>query len=270
MDKQEFIEKASAYKIRDSDNPIIMDLIKDGISIQRNFFKEDQYKELLRFSAYIEKSVELDGSGYIYSVRGMPYLEKQLDHDLKRYNDGQIRLQSKTVGIINGSLPLISDKRIVSVFQHIYNTIEIDRQTLEWIIPADINHNPWHIDSPLDELKAMILLSDVQESDAPMYYAKGSHNYQTEIEKDIKYKMYSMGYTNNPNTRKHYGYLEKEDISKILSQYEIIKCTGSPGDVIFFFSNGFHSGNKSTGKTRKDIVLSTTKGTTKKNEALKK
>ena len=271
MNKQEFIDKASSFTYKDSDNPIVKEIIENGISIQRDFFKQKDYSEVIKFSKYVEESIKLDGSGYIYNVDGYPYLDKQLDSQNKLYNDGQIRLQSKTVGMIPGTELLVRDSRILSVFHGIYhNYLCIDRQTLEWIIPAEINHNPWHIDSPLDELKAMILLSPVDKTDAPLYYAIGSHNYRTDIEKEIKYRMYSRGYEVNPNTKKHYGYLEKEETEKVLKDYTIVEGTGQPGDVIFFLTNGFHSGNKSTGRIRKDIVMSTTIGITEKNKALRK
>ena len=39
-------------------------------------------------------------------------------------------------------------------------------------------------------------------------------------------------------------------------EYEKFVCTGEPGDVMFFESNGFHARNISYGKIRRTIALS--------------
>jgi hypothetical protein len=174
------------------------------------------------------------------------------------------------------------DKYLSDIFSWWNNVHDcpITRGTLEWIIPAPLNHNGWHKDMVRPQLKAFVLLGDVDLDTAPMYYAKRSHFIQNDFEKQVAFRMFKEGTLSKanylPRRGNHYpaavgahsGFLSddeaKNDPEEINDlpinlggvKYEKFVCTGSLGDVIFFDSCGFHSGNISHGKIRRTISLS--------------
>lgn len=209
--------------------------------------------------------------------------------------DGQIRMQSKTWrGHLPGAGKLAKNKLLCNIFAH-YNSLPqviINNSNLEWILPCKKNHNGWHRDCATHQLKAMVLLNDVDEYSAPLLYALKSHRTTTDFDKQHLYDRFCLSGEHkydNPNSWKnirnswpehsrkkegsHCGYIDDNsapnDIlpkDRIPSQieigestYEMFVGTGKAGDVIIFDSCGLHSGSRSHTKTRRNITFSSTR-----------
>ena len=156
------------------------------------------------------------------------------------------------------------------------------RINLEILLPAEYNHNGWHIDVVRDEIKVMVLLSDVTPDCGPMHYAVSSNRVDNSLEKDIKHALFKKGTgeegclygtrspkikTTTNNLARHSGYLadcvadnySQADPSNPITlgeqEYEVQEATGSFGDTYMFFSNGFHSGNISKKRERQTLTL---------------
>jgi hypothetical protein len=96
-------------------------------------------------------------------------------------------------------------------------------------LPHDARENDmfgWHHDLEERRLKALILLTDLDETDQVMSYVKGSHQL---------FHPYKMFFRNSADLRY---------CKKALGSVEILQTTGRAGDVFFFDSNGVHRGNR--------------------------
>jgi len=270
-----------------ADTRVKQDLLRDGIAVCRNAFHADEISTLIAFQGVIETCLggPPDCGGYINvaaSLIGSSLHVRGASLDRVHPNHGQARLQTKSM---NFPMPGFADVSQHPLIRSMFfwwhdNTCDVSRGTMEWIVPSDINHNGWHKDTVRPQLKAFVLLGEVNEMTAPMYYARGSHLMQTDFESQIGWRLAVNGTgkidTSVPRWGKHYpaltgansGYLGDDvatnfpasidDMPVILggTSYEKTVCVGSPGDVIFFDSCGFHSGNRSHGETRRTIALS--------------
>jgi hypothetical protein len=117
-----------------------------------------------------------------------------------------VRLQSKGMGFFHpGSERLLNDYELNLIFKYWYKNLnsKFHRLTMDWVYPAEYSHNGWHCDVVRDQLKVMILLDDVTQDNAPMYYALGSHNVKTDIELKIKHAILKYGTNHLQSLGKH-------------------------------------------------------------------
>ena len=263
------------------------ELIEHGIS-KINLFNEEDLGELTHFQAQAEQQIgdDVKFAGY---VRGHldPSFGRPVYNAKSSDNDGQLRMQSKNLLFeIPGIKPLINNKELKNIFSKWYNVGEMEvnfvRQNIEWISPAPINHNKWHLDTLRDQLKVMVLLNDVNYDAAPMFYAMGSHNCTTNLEKEKKSSLFTNETKILKNKSKHEGYISDNDVNNYLdkitsdnkkvtirdNQYNNLICTGHLGDCFLFESSGFHSGNRARLNVRKSIVLTTETSHSYKNKFL--
>lgn len=276
------IEEKRQNLLKDSiDSQEKNNLFTSGIAIKKGVFSQDDLKDLINFQNLMEENLKFNCSGYI----NFQLKEKNLydvGFNAIHPNYGQVRVQTKGMPFeMPGFKKLANHPLLREMYSWWHkDSGEITRGTLEWIIPSSINHNGWHKDSVRPQLKAFVLLSDVDCDTAPMYYAKGSHFIKNEFEKDVAFRMIKTGTntiaTNLLRKGNHYvafagghsGYLGDDEAKNDPDQidenpivlggfeYEKFVCTGNVGDVIFFDACGFHSGNKSNGKIRRTISLS--------------
>jgi hypothetical protein len=95
----------------------------------------------------------------------------------------------------------------------------------------------WHHDMEDRQLKALLLLSDVGESDQYMTYVLGSHRALHPYPRFLKNR------------------LDFDYCRTYLPQLAVAKTLGRAGDVFFFDSNGMHSGNRSRGAVRDALFV---------------
>ena len=260
----------------------MINLEKDGITRIINPF-DNELDELSNFFKGIESAVghNLFHGGYIsLHRRGSKYI---VHNQKTEVNTGMVRLQSKSLGFFQPGVELIANNEIVkNIFSNWYcnNLAKVQRATMDWIVPAEISHNGWHVDVIKDQLKCMILMDDVDIENAPMFFAKKSHRVENNIEIKTKKMIFETGIKVEQRDSKrfwkkhaasfglrHIGYLPDDIVEnypddlkteKIViddTSYDKFICTGKKGDVIFFESNGFHSGNRCLSGIRKDLVL---------------
>jgi len=302
----------------------VNELFSNGFAKIENVFSEDELEEVKEFQDLMQEAIFPDNgiSGYIvtpytdlsknseqiyplwrevFSHRrawhpnagghANPKEKKHISLSPALPNDGQQRIQSKNLGIHPPGINTMVEKPILcKIFAH-YNNLkkyEIDRSTLEFIFPAPINHNGWHRDTAFNELKAMILLEDVDEYTAPILSAIGSHRAKKDFDKQHLHDMFVMtpnGKFGDPsswpaNTRwpeyaihkdsSHNGYISHEHAPFNMSpseriqkhvvindcEYELGAGTGKAGDVLFFETCALHSGTRAHFKSRRNISLS--------------
>lgn len=269
-------------------NKTIDELKENGICLLKQVFKKEQLETINSFQTQVENILgpAMFHSGYIHAdtttINGYKTLIN-LRHKKIEPNFGQIRFQSKNLNeILPGFDEILANEQLLKIFSIFYNDYQFyfTRWTLEWIVPAPIIHAAWHIDIVRPELKAMILLNDVDENTAPMCYALKSHNILNKFELNVKHRLVCSGTTVNKNLKdlngehylsffdSHAGFLndseannnidECEQGSVILGekQYKKFICTGKTGDVILFNSSGLHRGNRAKSGIRKNLVLS--------------
>ena len=248
---------------------------ESGITKYEGFFDESELEEIIKFQSKID-----------YLTLGKGSINKDY---------GKTRFSSKTNGWPAGSDIIKNNVTLNSIFKNYYKDekCEFYRSLLEWVYPSENNHIGWHTDVVFNQLKVMVLLSDVDFENAPMYYAKNSHRINTEEELDIKHALFIHS-TSTLYPRKfwgkhkaaivgntHAGYLSDEwvdnapeviDDKPIVirnSEYEKEVATGKTGDIIIFESSGFHSGNKCISGIRKSFGMSCPDDFSVKNKFLK-
>lgn len=257
---------------------ILKEINEDGIAIVRGMFTEEKLDGLINFQNTMSKILgsEIFHSGYI-NLR-IDWNRKMITGAFlskTEKNNGMVRLQSKSMGFFHPGLEeIIIDQNLLDVFRKWYNNsdVEIKRATMDWITPAPFNHNGWHFDVLRDQLKAMILLSEVNLKNAPMFYAKKTHKMLDEQVLEKRHKLINLGLSKKVS-KNHDGqpcpvsYMLDDEVNNAPTSlgfqdvlinekpYQKAVCVGNIGDVIFFESSGFHSGNICLEGMRKDIVL---------------
>ena len=258
-------------------------LVKDGCAIYKSLFSEEELAELLKFTKVIEDvlNVDIKKAGYVNVQVNQKGQITNIWNSFQKVDDGQLRMQSKSVGFFPpGSEVIIKNKSVKSIFENWYvnSNCNFHRTNLEWISKSDTSHNGWHLDTVRDQLKIMVLLNDVDLDAAPIFCAKKSHLNNTEIKKETIHDLFVSGHRKRKEgvfykkhaaalEHRHVGYLTDSDTDNLPANinndpieikgvvFDKLVGTGKAGDCIFFESMGFHSGNRSTDKTRKTIVL---------------
>jgi len=99
----------------------------------------------------------------------------------------------------------------------------------------------WHHDAWGKRIKMMIILTEVGVGDQYMTYAKGSHRLRHSFRKYV-------------NSR-----INAEEFAERCSGLQVLDCHAKPGDIYIFDTNGVHSGNRTSGRTRDTITLAYTR-----------
>ena len=189
----------------------------------------------------------------------------------------------------------------IDYLNHYYdnNFISDNFRTRASIInPCSINSNGWHLDVFEDQIKVILLLSNVSNLNGPMTYAKETNNNNL-LENSLKLHKFNV-FKYGPGKRLPFGsrvgnykqahipkgssiaYLPDEYVNHCqidLSQkevniankkYKMAVCGGNIGDVIVFESSGFHSANIVQTGVRKLIIFSFPSAKSFKNVFLEK
>ena len=264
----------------------ISEIREKGIYKFEGMFTEAQLEKLIKFQESVTNLMKNQnvriGAGYI-SVAPQAGFQVGLAVRHEKHDYGLMRMQSKSMGFFHpGSDVIINDKRLNQIYQSWYKNenAKISRSTMDWLVPAKINHNGWHIDILSNQLKAMVLLSDVNLDNGPMYYANGSHYIKNDFELKMKHATFIHGlskkhclgtrhgnnicaveggnvtYVSDDFVNNHPVKLDYKDITIDSQVYNKTVATGKRGDVIFFDSCGYHSGNICQQGMRLDLILS--------------
>jgi hypothetical protein len=262
---------------------------ENGVYKYEKMFSEEQLQELQHFQdsitgALTENFTEPNLKGGYVDINVQPNGEAHVSLKRESPDTGLLRLQSKSMGFFHPGLEdILKDETLLAIYRTWYknHNVEISRATMDWLLPARINHNGWHCDILSNQLKAMILLSDVDLDSGPMYYANGSHLISNDFEQKMKHATFIHGVSEPYCLGRRYGMnvctwnggnvtypsddvvdnqpleLDYEPITIDGQTYEKTVATGKAGDVIFFEASGYHSGNIChEDNIRRDIVLS--------------
>ena len=264
-------------------------LEEKGIYKYEGMFSKEQLQKLQEFQTSVTSTLtenwtkpNLTG-GYV-DIDARPGGEAYISIKREFPDTGLLRLQSKSMGFFHPGLEdILKDETLLAIYRTWYknHSVEISRATMEWLLPAKVNHNGWHCDTLSNQLKAMILLTNVDLDSGPMYYANGSHIITNDFEKKMKHATFNHGVSKPHCLGRRYGMnvctwnggnvtypsddvvdnqpleLDYDPITIDGQVYEKTVATGKPGDVIFFEASGYHSGNIChENYMRRDIVLS--------------
>lgn len=272
------------------------ELKKSGITKIKSLFNNEDLSILCQLQDAIAEHLkdEIAHSGFV----GLPVqLHQETNtlyfgmprHTKVEPNYGNTRLGSKGWPALGGnqifhpgSEVIRNDQTLMSINQLWYNNDNISpwRMTMDWIHPAEINHNTWHLDKIRKVTKAFVLLDDVSMETGPMSFANGSHGIRNNLELDVKHALFvhenknmcirnGKRYGNNLAAHKgiHAGSLpdnladnnsREVTTGKVkLAEHEYDKSLmlGKKGDVVLFETGGFHRGNYVHKGCRKTIYL---------------
>jgi hypothetical protein len=107
----------------------------------------------------------------------------------------------------------------------------------------------WHLDVLGDQLKAMVLLTDVESTQGPMEYKVGSHRLP-------------LPRRWHPN-QQHGTYFSPEEVAELPG--ELLQATGRAGDCVIFDPHGLHRGTPCVNAERKALVVYYQGGDTRRN-----
>jgi hypothetical protein len=257
-------------------------LFEDGCVTVRGAFSGDVICDLIDFQRRVESVLgeRLNCSGYV-DVASPDCLSANIRYVKPNY--GQVRLQTKGMSFPMPGFASVSSHPVVKdIFDWYHEGIGlVTRGTMEWIVSSDLNHNGWHKDMLRPQLKCFVFLDDVDMDRAPMSFALKSHMNSLPFEMTVSERLYRLGTLKKDQSLlrsgrsfpgvdgAHTGYLgddeayndgdrldesKKETIGG--NVYDIEYCTGRPGDICFFDSSGFHSGNKVRSGIRRTITIS--------------
>ena len=267
------------------------DLEDFGFAKVEGMYTDNHLSPLLQIEAHIRNTLgdQIKHSGfvdtYIGSQNGQVFLGNS-SFKPANPNYGNARSGSKQWGkdaLHPGVNLLFADSFAFDVFREWYKDERTvpTRSTIDWMSPAPYNHNGWHIDVVRPQLKLFVLLDDVHLTTGPMYYAKKSHKYGTDLVDTIRHALFQNGTVKNhclgprygmnlsAEIPCHCGYVSDDwvnnnpdpdtispgDITINKDTYEKGLLLGKKGDAFFFESSGFHSGNFIKEGMRKTICI---------------
>jgi hypothetical protein len=162
-----------------SHDKLIADAIRrDGCYVIRGLYSSNDLMPLCTFDENVRRIIGNDvrHSGFL-SMDGQQLNRKVFP------NFGNCRSQSKTIDMFHPSSHALFS-RVHGIFKEYYHNdaCYLHRTTFDWMSNAPINHNGWHFDTIRPQLKAFILVEDVNESLGPFCVAQGSAGCNTEFE----------------------------------------------------------------------------------------
>ncbi len=272
------------YKCMKSNNgtteSCIANMRLDGMHKIENLYTESELTDLTNFCDVVENHLghNISPGGKLHVTVNASGQITSLHNNKSMPNHGELRCQSKSLGCHPPGVEKLAKNLLVDeVCKTWLNSDKggIWRSTLSWLSPAPATHIGWHIDSIYDVIKVMILLTDVELINGPMYFIKGSHRLNDNAVSRYKHRIFKWSPTESPAPRLPENAIINDpdpatidDVTPVkLNNEELPKlvATGKRGDAIFFETSAFHSGNRAL-SMRKTVILSTpTKDTTFKN-----
>lgn len=169
--------------------------------------------------------------------RGTPHYDErqywQPQHRSYVSNDALAHLPSLLAVCCDSSIPALAHR-------YLRKTAHLKRcYAMRYLASDSMTRSQfhWHHDMEDKQMKAMVLLTDVDEEGQCMTYVRGSHRafhpYERFLRNDLDFD-YCGGY---------------------LPRIDIVKATGRAGDVYLFDSNGMHRGNRSHTSLRDALFL---------------
>ena len=237
------------YKISNKDNQRysllnksnISELKLNGITKIENLFTKEEIGRLSKIASKVFLEIEsgLVGkeknspNGYLPST---PYLEHGVD---------------KVADTVFAHNPFIWDEIFIKISLH----PQILRLAQEYIgrkfylqqsilsryypkKPGEFGSFQWHHDAWGKKLNVMFLFTDVGEEDQFMTYIKGSHQ-----------RFYNLERCRNSR-------FTEDEIDRLFTGFERMKCIGKAGTIFLFDSNGMHRGNRSLSRYRDSLITS--------------
>ena len=252
----------------------------NGMYKVENLYNENDLTELMSFCDVVERHIGDDistGGKLQLSVNSLGQITG-MHNDKSMPTHGELRCQSKSLGCHPPGVEKLAKNLLVGeVCKTWLNSDkgEIWRSTLSWLSPACKTHIGWHIDSIYDVIKVMVLLTDVEYNNGPMYFIRGSHRLKDDEVTRYKHKIFKWSPTEEIAPRLPEDKIINDPDPMTIDSDTPVKfyddelpklvATGKRGDAIFFETNALHSGNRAL-SLRKTVILSTpTKDTTFKN-----
>jgi len=224
----------------------VRDLINDGIAVCRGLFADEEFLERAR--RYVSQTavaaratLRRNGASQFYDpANDLLYAwnepaESDAPVGLPVFGRTRAMWNSASSHGGNDELRRIAEDPFLSSVLHVYGgrSPESTYVIAEELVPS-LEGQDWHIDRWIEQIKAMVLLVDVDMSNGPLALKKGTHvNRSKETWKTI-YEYYSIG--------QPYSYMSRE-VAKLISG-ETVYGTGKAGDVFFFDTLAIHSGTR--------------------------
>jgi len=183
-----------------------------------------------------------DGSNPWYYERGTKLYVTETGRKRVRFPPPQNSEQSEKVKTIE---PIFRDERIVEIVSRYFGIKARYKRSMGEIIDPAREGDYWHIDSVGDQVKAMILMSDVDMDNAPVRYKVGTHRLDHEDLRHMKFAFFKYGRGHN--------YADPKTFRE--TPGEIVYGTGKVGDCLFFDTLGLHSGTRCAKGRRMVIVV---------------
>jgi hypothetical protein len=239
----------------------------DGLEFFRGAFA-DCVGTIAKFAADVESSLrEPMRSGHINAIWKGDQVKKVALHAVEPEH-GPTRLQSKS-----HPQPIPGSEAIWKRARELGVELPQRRLTLEWMSPAPLNANGWHIDTPGRMYKLVVMLDDVDMETCPMGFAFGGGAALDRVRARLRSNGYARtkeGYSGLHAIAQiggHGGFLRDDEADNTGCVDETVVlggeacrvavCTGKVGDAYAFDVSMFHCSNSLKGKkVRRIAVLS--------------
>lgn len=153
---------------------------------------------------------------------------------------------------------LLTDPRLVEIASRYFDSdTESSYVLAERLEPAP-QGDRWHVDRIVDQLKAMVLLTDVEQEQGPLRYKSQTHRVPEGMS-EVYHRVFKNGVDE--------AYPDNELVDSMAG--EVVYGCGKAGDCIIFDTLGIHSGTQCTAGFRQAFVA-TFAGPTHKTKQLQR
>ena len=253
----------SSPVLTDASNPlnrVVQDLHRDGFArwpglfSGEDFLKEARKQTLEALSLSTQAFESSDGRRVIRDLKRQWEFWRGIDP-----NDGRTRtmIPNDTKGVRPSAIQkVMEDSRLQQVVDRYYG--QVNKAWCKYVLCEQLHQTPvsdvWHFDKLFDQIKVMILLSDVGPENGPIRYKLGTHRRPKQID-HFYYHTFRSGLD--------FAYPPKPMVDQLPG--EVVLGTGQAGDCLFFDTLGIHSGTPCLKDDRLILVSAFNVSTLKNN-----
>ena len=238
---------------------VVRDLARDGVAWWRGLYADPDFLASARADVDAAcRLVEDRRAGELSTARTtVDPSGWTLSRPLERQGRTRVTVPRRSTTLPDSARVLMEDTRLSAVVRSYLGAESwVNYVLMERLEPA-LEGDFWHIDKLYDQVKAMVLLTDVDPEHGPVRYKPGTHRERPEALNRVLHQTLRHGlswaYPPDP-------FVRELDAPEMLA-------TGRAGDVLFLDTLTIHSGTRCRTDHR-DLLVAAFNVKTRKNEFL--